>query len=88
MLIVDSVCGFSYGDKSVTTLTTKNQGFFSFEGLMISGLARGAQVLGEDVYEKRAIKAAEFVRKYLFDEKSGQLLRSCYRGDSGEVMQM
>ncbi|XP_068761701.1 spermatogenesis-associated protein 20-like isoform X1 [Montipora capricornis] len=60
----------------------------AWNGLMISGLARGAQVLGEDVYEKRAIKAAEFVRKYLFDEKSGQLLRSCYRGDSGEVMQI
>ena len=55
---------------------------------MISGLARGAQVLGEDVYEKRAIKAAEFVRKHLFDKDSGKLLRSCYRGDSGEVMQV
>jgi len=55
---------------------------------MISGLAREAQVLGEAVYVKRAIKAAEFVRKHLFDEKSGKLLRSCYRGDSGEVMQM
>ena len=55
---------------------------------MISGLARGAQVLSEDVYKKRAIKAAEFVRKHLFDKDSGKLLRSCYRGDSGEVMQM
>lgn len=55
---------------------------------MISGLARAAQVLGEDVYEKRAAKAAEFVRKHLYDAKSGKLLRSCYRGDSGEVMQM
>ena len=55
---------------------------------MISGLARAAQVLGEDVYEKRAAKAAEFVRKHLFDEKSGKLLRSCYRGEGGEVMQM
>lgn len=55
---------------------------------MISGLARAAQVLGEDIYEKRARKAAEFVRKYLFDAKSGQLLRSCYRSDNGEVMQM
>jgi len=60
----------------------------AWNGLMISGLARGAQVLGEDVYVKRAIKAAEFVRKHLFDEKSGKLLRSCYRGDSGEVMQI
>lgn len=55
---------------------------------MISGLARGGQVLGEDVYTKRAIKAAEFARKHLFDEKSGKLLRSCYQGDNGEVMQM
>ena len=62
--------------------------FFSVVGLMISGLARAAQVLGEEIYEKRARKAAEFVKKYLFDGKSGQLLRSCYRGDDGEVMQM
>lgn len=55
---------------------------------MISGFARGGQVLGEDVYVKRAVKAAEFVKKHLFDEKSGKLLRSCYQGDSGEVMQM
>lgn len=60
----------------------------SFLGLMISGLARAAQVLGEDVYEKRASKAAEFVKKHLFDKKSGKLLRSCYRGEGGEVMQM
>ena len=59
-----------------------------FPGLMISGLARAAQVLGEDVYEKRAAKAADFVRKHLFDEKSGKLLRSCYQGEGGEVMQM
>ena len=62
--------------------------FFSVVGLMISGLARAAQVLGEEIYEKRARKAADFVKKYLFDAKSGQLLRSCYRGDDGEVMQM
>lgn len=55
---------------------------------MISGLARAAQVLCEDVYEKRAAKAAEFVKKHLFDKKSGKLLRSCYRGEGGEVMQM
>lgn len=60
----------------------------AWNGLMISGLARAAQVLGEDVYEKRAAKAAEFVKKHLFDEKSGKLLRSCYRGESGEVMQI
>lgn len=60
----------------------------AWNGLMISGLARAAQVLGEDVYEKRAAKAAEFVKKHLFDKKSGKLLRSCYRGEGGEVMQI
>lgn len=60
----------------------------AWNGLMISGLARGGQVLGEEVYTKRAIKAAEFTRKHLFDEKSGKLLRSCYQGDNGEVMQI
>ena len=55
---------------------------------MISGFARAAQVLGEDVYLKRAIKAVDFVRKYLYDEKTGQLLRSCYKGKGDAIDQM
>ena len=69
-------------------LTTILVQFFSDAGLMISGFARAAQVLGEDVYLKRAIKAADFVRKYLYDEKTGQLLRSCYKGKGDVIDQM
>ena len=55
---------------------------------MISGLARAGQVLDEEVYVKRAVKAAAFARKHLYDDNSGKLLRSCYRGKKDEIMQM
>jgi len=59
-----------------------------FVGLMISGFARAGQVLGEDVYTKRAIKAAEFIRNNLYDKDTKELLRSCYRENSDQVAQM
>ncbi|EDO35488.1 predicted protein [Nematostella vectensis] len=60
----------------------------SWNGLMISGFARSGQVLGEEVYILRAIKAAEFVRTHLYDKSSGELLRSCYRGDKDSIAQI
>lgn len=57
-------------------------------GLMISGFARAGQVLGEDVYTKRAVKAAEFVRTYLYDKDTKEILRSCYRENEDQVSQM
>ena len=51
-------------------------------GLMISALARGAQVLGEPVYLEAAVRAAEFVRVELHDAGSGVLFR-CWREGRG-----
>ena len=55
---------------------------------MISAFARAAQTLGEEVYLKRALKAAEFSKKYLYDEKTGKMYRSCYRSDEDKVSQL
>ena len=45
-------------------------------GLMISALAKGALVLGEPAHLAAAIRAAEFVRRELFDPATGGLFRS------------
>jgi hypothetical protein len=44
--------------------------------------------LKDDVYLKRAIKAATFVKKYLWNKETGKLTRSCYKGDDGEIVQL
>ena len=58
------------------------------QGLMISGFARGGQVLGDTSLTERAMKAAEFLRQHMVDETSGCLLRSAYTSQSKEVTQM
>ena len=55
-----------------------------WNGLMISAFARGAQVLGDPTYSESAVKAAEFVRQKLCDEKNHTLRRS-YRNGPSEV---
>ncbi|KAI0646619.1 hypothetical protein C8Q79DRAFT_963600 [Trametes meyenii] len=62
-----------------------------WNGLMISGLARTYEVLGHDQpTAKIALEVADgsaaFVRKYLYDEKSGELRRS-YREGQGPTGQ-
>jgi uncharacterized protein len=54
----------------------------SWNGLMISAFARGAQVLDDPEYLASAQKAAHFIREHLW--KDGRLLRS-YRQGAGEV---
>jgi uncharacterized protein YyaL (SSP411 family) len=54
----------------------------SWNGLMISAFARGAQVLGEDRYADVARTAANFVRERLWDESRGVLLRRFRDGDA------
>ncbi|KAL1116224.1 hypothetical protein AAG570_005719 [Ranatra chinensis] len=49
----------------------------SWNGMMISGFAKAGSALGDDDFTRRAIDAANFVRRYLLLE-SGKLLRSCY----------
>ncbi|KAE8744851.1 hypothetical protein FOCC_FOCC008492 [Frankliniella occidentalis] len=60
----------------------------SWNALMISGFAKAAQALGDDRYAERAVKAAQFVKKHLYDAANKRLLRSCYRGDNGGVIQI
>ena len=56
----------------------------AWNGLMISALARGAQVLREPQHLAAATRAAEFVRRELFDAGSGRLFRS-WRGARSEI---
>ena len=61
---------------------------FIFLGLMIAAFAKAGCILKDDVYLKRAIKAASFVKKYLWSEETGKLIRSCYKGDDGDIVQL
>ena len=56
----------------------------AWNGLMISGFARGAQVLDDASYLETATRAAEFVRAKLYDESRKMLFRS-YREGRSEV---
>ncbi|XP_063917283.1 spermatogenesis-associated protein 20 [Zophobas morio] len=59
----------------------------SWNGLMISGFAKAGFVLKNQDYINRAILAASFIKKFLFNEREKTLLRCCYRGDEGKVVQ-
>jgi len=50
----------------------------SWNGLMISGLARAACVLQQTHYIELAKQAIDFIRTYLFNQSSKRLLRACY----------
>ncbi len=54
----------------------------AWNGLMISALARGAQVLGEERYLAAALRAAEFAARELYDETREVLYRSWRGGRS------
>jgi uncharacterized protein YyaL (SSP411 family) len=56
----------------------------AWNGLMLSALARGAQVLADASYLEIAMRAAEFVRAKLYDESRKILFRS-YREGRSEV---
>ncbi|KAK9509733.1 hypothetical protein O3M35_006986 [Rhynocoris fuscipes] len=53
----------------------------SWNGLMISGFAKAAFVFNNKEYEKKAIDAAQFVKKYLYNPINKRLLRSCYSNE-------
>ncbi|KAJ8923165.1 hypothetical protein NQ315_001719 [Exocentrus adspersus] len=59
----------------------------SWNGLMVSGFAKAGFVLKEQAYIDRAVQAAAFIRKFLYNEEDKSLLRCCYRGDDGEIVQ-
>jgi hypothetical protein len=50
----------------------------SWNGLMISGLARAASVLQQKQYIKLAEQAMKFIRQYLINPTNRRLLRVCY----------
>lgn len=52
---------------------------WTFVGLMISGFARSYQVFGTKSFLEKAIHAAEFVKKYLYNSETGTLARTAYR---------
>jgi uncharacterized protein YyaL (SSP411 family) len=55
---------------------------------MITGFAKAGQALQDDRYIQRAVTAANFVKKHLYNPTAETLLRSCYRGPDGNVAQM
>ena len=54
----------------------------AWNGLMISALAKGAQVLGEPSHLAAATRAAEFIERELHDAATGTLYRSWREGRS------
>lgn len=54
----------------------------AWNGLMISAFAKGYRVLGEERYLTAANRAADFVKKNLFNSGGGTLLRSWRDGSS------
>lgn len=60
----------------------------SWNGLMLAGLSQAGQGLEEKDYVEDAIKTANFVKQYLYDEDSKTLLHSCYRAEDGSVTQI
>ena len=52
----------------------------AWNGLMISALAKGAQVLGEEALSAAAARTAEFLRRELFDATRGVLFRAWREG--------
>ena len=54
----------------------------AWNGLMISALAKGCQVLAEPGYGAQAGRVAEFLRRELYDEETGVLYRSYREGRS------
>ncbi|KAJ4443022.1 hypothetical protein ANN_04672 [Periplaneta americana] len=60
----------------------------AWNGLMITGFAKAGQALQDDSYVQRAITAANFIKKHLYNPTAETLLRSCYRGTDGNIAQM
>jgi uncharacterized protein YyaL (SSP411 family) len=59
----------------------------AWNGLAISGLCAAAQAMPQRVeFRERAEKAVQFIREHLIQE--GELLRSAYVNEQGEIVQM
>lgn len=73
---------------TTTTLTVCKLSVPDFTGLMITGFAKAGQALENKGYIQRAITAANFVKKHLYNPTAETLLRSCYKGTNGNIAQM
>jgi len=60
----------------------------AWNGLMISGFARGARVLGEPVLAERAVRAAEFLWTRLWNGETRTLARRWRDGEAGPSGQL
>ncbi|XP_049854444.1 spermatogenesis-associated protein 20 [Schistocerca gregaria] len=60
----------------------------AWNGLMISGYSKAYEALQDKSYAERAIKAANFIKEHLYNPQNQTLLRSCYRGEDGSVVQI
>lgn len=60
----------------------------SWNGLMISGLAKAGQVLGDEDITRTAVQAAEFLKANMYNSDKNILYRSCYTGLDKSVTQM
>src|SRR5579872_393025 len=55
----------------------------SWNALMISAFAKGAQVMKDPTFRDAAFRAADFVRTHMYNAADSTLLRRFYRGDTG-----
>lgn len=60
----------------------------SWNGLMISAYAKAGFVMKEQNYIDRALKAANFIKTHLYNEKEKSLLRCCYGEKDGNIFQV
>ncbi|GFG29853.1 hypothetical protein Cfor_04110 [Coptotermes formosanus] len=60
----------------------------AWNGLMITGFAKAGQALQDESYIQRAITAANFAKRHLYNPTAETLLRSCYRGTDGNTAQI
>jgi len=59
----------------------------SWNGLMVSALAKAGSALKDNRYVDRAIETATFLQENLYNVETGKLLRCCYRGLDGSISQ-
>ena len=55
---------------------------------MITGFARGGQVLGDPSLTERAERAAQFLHQHAYNTETGILYRSTYTTDAGDITQL
>ncbi|XP_050390968.1 spermatogenesis-associated protein 20 [Patella vulgata] len=60
----------------------------AWNGLMISGYSKAGQILGDNLYTERAVKAAEFLYTHMFLQDWGILLRSSYTTEDQNISQI